>query len=506
MTMPPRMMNCGRTVRKKSPGIVHDTKRAAAGLLSALLALWLPVHANDMQPLRLMAFNIEWGGTHVSFGQVVAAIRAAEPDVVVVQEAEGNLARLAGELGWHFDLANHVVSRFELVEPDADSRWLWVETAEGRGVAVANVHLPSDPYGEHWIREGRPREDVLALERRLRLPAIEPFLEALAPLVERDVPVFLAGDFNSPSHLDWTAAALERWPERSYPVRWPVSLAAAAAGFRDAWRTAHPDVATHPGFTWWAARPRIRDYNPDDDSDWQSRIDFVHVAGPVEVSGARLVGEQGAAAIEIEPWPSDHRAVVVDTRVRPAVLPPYVVAAGPRVTAGKPVSIRYRNAGERGTLRIAGEGGGDRVLELREGAGRMAQVLPEGRFRLELADAAGRPLADYRLAVLAPGAAPSVDVMAARYPAGAPVTVRWDRAPGNRYDWLALYRADATDADAWLAWRHTGAAIDGVGTLGPSEAGDRWPLPAGRYVVRLLEDDGQTVLAESAPFSIGPGD
>jgi hypothetical protein len=55
--------------------------------------------------LRVMTFNIEWGGTNVSFDNVVKAIRLSDADIVGIQEAEGNLARLAAELDWHYGSA-----------------------------------------------------------------------------------------------------------------------------------------------------------------------------------------------------------------------------------------------------------------------------------------------------------------------------------------------------------------------------------------------------------------
>ena len=49
--------------------------------------------------LRVMTFNIWVGGELVNFGQVVAAIQAAEADIVGLQEATGNTSRLAAALG-----------------------------------------------------------------------------------------------------------------------------------------------------------------------------------------------------------------------------------------------------------------------------------------------------------------------------------------------------------------------------------------------------------------------
>ena len=58
----------------------------------------------------------------------------------------------------------------------------------------------------------------------------------------------MTGDFNTPSHLDWTPAVDGR-PRRTvhYPVPWPVTSAVAAAGFIDAYRAVHPDPVAAPG-------------------------------------------------------------------------------------------------------------------------------------------------------------------------------------------------------------------------------------------------------------------
>lgn len=58
-----------------------------------------------------MAFNIEYGGTHVRFASVVEAIRKAEADIVGIQKAEGNLVRIANDLGWYHSRRNYVISR-----------------------------------------------------------------------------------------------------------------------------------------------------------------------------------------------------------------------------------------------------------------------------------------------------------------------------------------------------------------------------------------------------------
>ncbi len=77
-------------------------------------------------------------------------------------------------------------------------------------------------------------------------------MAGLKPLVEAGVPVFLTGDFNTPSGRDWSEAAVER-RGLARPIDWPVPRAIEAAGFLDSFRQVHPDPVADPGLTWTAA-------------------------------------------------------------------------------------------------------------------------------------------------------------------------------------------------------------------------------------------------------------
>ncbi len=298
--------------------------------------------------LRVMTFNIEWGGAKISFDNVVEAIRLSRADIVGIQEAEGNLQRLADELGWHYDLRNYVISRYPLFEPSgADGKFVYVEVAPGKIIAVANVHLWSDPYGPDGVRDGASLEEVLDMERAVRLGGIESYLSALAPLGNENTPLFLTGDFNAPSHLDWTGQAVGARQHLRYAVPWPVSQAMTAAGFQDSWRVVHPDPISNPGLTWWAGRPPLAEYQPTE-NDGQDRIDFVWYTGPVDAISSEIVGEPGGPEVSfaVAPWPSDHRGVVSEFRVVP-VDTPEMVTTGQRVyRSAAAVDVAYQSSGE----------------------------------------------------------------------------------------------------------------------------------------------------------------
>ena len=160
--------------------------------------------------LKVMVFNIENGGTQVSFAKVAQAIKKSGADVAGIEEACGHMPRLARLLGWpYYDRRLQIVSRYPLVDPPGGNGvYTFVQLAPGQVVAMENVHLPSAPYGPNWVRDGKTRAQVLAMERRVRLPAIQDQLAALPGLAAQDIPVFLTGDFNAPSWRDWTKACV----------------------------------------------------------------------------------------------------------------------------------------------------------------------------------------------------------------------------------------------------------------------------------------------------------
>jgi endonuclease/exonuclease/phosphatase family protein len=128
-----------------------------------------------------MTFNVWHGGTLVDFRGVIAAVRAAGADLVGIQEGEGNTRKIADALGWKYaDQRHQIVSRLPLIDPPGgDGVYLLVVLGPDQVIAVANVHLTSDPYGPEAGRDGGTADSVMALERVVRLPEIQRHLEVL---------------------------------------------------------------------------------------------------------------------------------------------------------------------------------------------------------------------------------------------------------------------------------------------------------------------------------------
>ena len=456
----------------------------------------------------LMVLNIEYGGDEVDFDKIIEAIQKADPDLVALEEAEGNTAAVAEALGWPYhSIRSQIVSKLPLIDPPgADGNYEFVEIQPGAVVAITNVHLPSDPYGPYDVRDGKSLDEVLQLERETRLAALQPRLDAIATL-SPDIPVFLLGDFNAPSHLDWTEAAVGLRPHILYAVPWPVSVAVEEAGFRDPYREFHPDPVADPGLTWWAGRPLIDGY--PDPSEPQDRIDIIYAAGPSTTTGIRIVGEQGGPQVDIpvDPWGTDHRGVVADFRLTPGIPEPFVSVDQRLITVGETAVVRY----------LVPEGSESASISVLCGfhdqpAAHPIDGTPAGSWEvpdLERGDCGVRLLtgdtvtATTTFSVADVDEAPNLEVEAPSYVSGEPITVTWSGAPGARWDWIGVFPRGADTADGdYRFYVYTGQAVKGSVVLNETGNGE-WPIPPGEYDIHYLVDDGYVSLA-SAPFTVTP--
>lgn len=497
-----------------------------AALVLTLLAS--PLAAQEVE-VSVMTYNLWYGGVQVDFAATIEAIRLADADIVGLQEPDGITAIIAAAAGYPYvDLRRHIISRlplfdsgigtrtgtgqapYSMVGLDVNAVFAWAMVAPGQAVGVANLHLTSDPYGPDVLSTGGSVEDALAAEAETRMPEIEPFLDALDPVVADGIPVFVTGDFNSPSHLDWTDAAVGLRPASVAAVAWPVSAAMMSAGFEDSFRAAHPDPVARPGLTYSPGFPHPI-MEPGENHD---RIDFVY-ASLGETLESLVVGEAGNPDVDIAvtPWPSDHRAVVSRFSVVP-VEAPALVAVEPRlVSAGDTFLVRVNVPGRAPYGIAVVPAGGDPATDTITSATsieaywlsalRLSTLgLAPASYDAVLLDEAGAALARTRFSVVAEDGRATLSVLAPEIVEGEVVQVAWTGAPGFRFDWIGIYEAGDPDLYAYLAFAYTGATLEGEMTLTPDVDFDA--LPSGDYEVRLMADDHYAVQAV-APFTVtGP--
>ena len=323
---------------------VHSVTRVR---LAAGLAVWVLVliagcagTGEERPDLRLtvLSFNVWGAGSNEgrSIDDTVAVIRYVNPDVVGLQEVQAEsqdcteavcpsfgtsrAGEIARSLGYYVYeqkqenvalWANAIISRFPLQGATPNELGVILQI-QGRRVGVFNIHatdFPYQPYQALGIAYGsapylQTAPELVAAANQARGEAITKLLEEVATAGNLDL-VFVTGDFNEPSHRDWTERAA-RLGVHPMSVAYPATQRLEQAGFEDTFRTVFPDEIAMPGFTWTPTTA------PDDPNDHHDRIDYVFIRGDgARIEAAQVVGESLVnSASGIRRWPSDHRAVV----------------------------------------------------------------------------------------------------------------------------------------------------------------------------------------------------
>ena len=282
---------------------------------AALVLVWLSVlsmhatlRAAPVTQLKILSFNI-WVQGGLSLSNCIEVIRTSGADIVGLQECNAATAHvIATNLGVYFLPATDcsIVSRYPILSSYVVgySYGATVELSAGQRVNLFDCHLTSDPYGPYDLKNGRSFSYITNQEYQIRMVSLVPLLNAMQPFVADTAPCFLVGDFNAPSHLDYA----------SFP--WPTSVACTDAGLKDSYRELHPTNRTYPaafaynepGITW---TPKTSQ-EPNSVFD---RIDFVYYSpgrGAIPTNSIEL-DERNS----INPWPSDHRAVLTTFQIIP---------------------------------------------------------------------------------------------------------------------------------------------------------------------------------------------
>jgi endonuclease/exonuclease/phosphatase family metal-dependent hydrolase len=219
------------------------------------------------ESIRVMTFNLWVGGDSGKqpLSQTLEVIRAAKADVVGLQETHGhkkdgrtpdNGQKLAEMLGWnYFDQGERtaILTRFTLITNTPRKWGVSLRLPSGREAWMFNAHLMHAPYQPYQLL-GIPYADAPFIKtapeavseaRKARGDQVERLLSELKPALATGQPVFLTGDFNEPSHQDWTnappmpASALSLWSS-------PPPLRSHAPVMRDTFRSVFPTKSPNP--------------------------------------------------------------------------------------------------------------------------------------------------------------------------------------------------------------------------------------------------------------------
>jgi exodeoxyribonuclease-3 len=306
-------------------------------LPTVLAVVAVPASAAE-QKLTLLSFNMWGAGANAQkpIAETVAVMKASGADIIGTQEsvAEPNPCTadvcaatdnsrakdIAAALGYHFHEFKHntdnhwadvVFSKYPIGKETPNGVGVEIDV-NGRKVVAYSMNLDDAPYQPYQllnIEYGnapflKTAEEAVTWATETRGKALSLLLADVKSQADAEAQ-FVMGDFNEPSHWDWTEKAVKAG-HQPMVVDYPTTKAVEAEGFVDTFRMAFPDEVAKPGITWTPTT------DPTDKEDHHDRIDFILARSKgLKVISAGIVGEKSPEAdLVVTPWPSDHRATM----------------------------------------------------------------------------------------------------------------------------------------------------------------------------------------------------
>lgn len=269
---------------------------------------------NNPGLFRLLQWNIWHGGVHLGNNgrdRIIGLIKATRADIVTMQEGYGFQQQLAEATGFGMQTASLkdnlvLFTRYPFTAlPSSDpfcSNPVRIELPGGYPLLVNDCWLPYSYNPDYTGGFPNPGQDpnVWIAEDSIRpmAKAAEILTSDLFPYAqEGQIPMIMAGDFNSCSHLDWTLSAASLHCGYG-PVSFPTSRFMIGQGFTDSFRELHPDEVARPEGTFAGIYGQLA----------HSRIDFIYYKGKqLRAVSSKII----RTAPEIDDvWASDHSAVL----------------------------------------------------------------------------------------------------------------------------------------------------------------------------------------------------
>ncbi|KHN81310.1 Uncharacterized protein F14F9.5 [Toxocara canis] len=294
-----------------------------------------------------MTFNIWQSGINVENGLVKIAkhISHVYPDIVALQEVESPsvIRQLVELLGprWHGitdDNASYpdtgILTRHLIINDSVriTSRGIGARIllpVFNRTVHIYSLHLDYRSYGPYAANNKLVSyaTQIMAGERNIdgngRFENMREFIldDGFRKALEKSdyEPLIVCGDFNAPSHLDWTEET--KHIHGGWAFEWPATkMLQEEAMMTDSFRKLHPNPLLKPGNTWSTVEKTTS-------SGWswtipepQDRIDFIFYKSPL-LEPVYSYTYEGRDVVWPKPYhwhndyPSDHFAVVTTFNV-----------------------------------------------------------------------------------------------------------------------------------------------------------------------------------------------
>ncbi|UKJ06811.1 endonuclease/exonuclease/phosphatase family protein [Solitalea lacus] len=320
----------------------------------------------DSLQLKVLQLNVWQEGTMLNggFDAIADVIIQSKADVVTLSEVRNyngtkfneriiSALKVKGANFYSFyDNNVSILSKFQIASFTAgmysgNFDKIILQPSKEVRIAVYSVHIDYTHYacylprgydGVTWKKLPAPITDVNAILQQnidsKRDEAINAFVADAAEEQKKGSIIIMGGDFNEPSHLDWTEATKNLFDHNGTVVPWHNSITLQNKGYKDAYRVKYPDPVKYPGFTWAAfnANAELSKLVWAPDADERDRIDFIYYNDDKRITLQNIIVVGPSACIVrgsgfedrtlsdplLKPngiWPSDHKGLLATFKI-----------------------------------------------------------------------------------------------------------------------------------------------------------------------------------------------
>ncbi len=276
--------------------------------------LFIGCSAEKTKSIKLMTWNIWHGGLHGSKADdfkkdtantvnVLKVIKQENPDILFMQETYCCGMDIAKQVGYFYswrgssNLSIHskypIIDTIKIYKP-FNSHAVIIDV-NGQHILCVNIWLHYLPDYFQDIKTLSPDSLIIA-EGTTRLKEITAIFNCIDSLEKSlNIPIFIGGDFNSGSHLDWIESTKKSHYNKV--VEWPVSKFMIDHGYTDSFREANPDPTKTLEGTWGFLNDEII----------SDRIDFIYYKGDnIKTKSSKIVQDDPPDGF----FNSDHKAIL----------------------------------------------------------------------------------------------------------------------------------------------------------------------------------------------------
>ena len=262
--------------------------------------------------LKVLGLNI-WNTAAKESNYIANIIKATDVDIAIFTEigSRSSLNNIAlksfgsnNHIGYFEGHGTGIISKYRITKQTRIGEYsaLFEVDVLGTKINVVGCHLNYKCYASYLPRGynsscdtggfGRINPaitDISTISRQNLQSGRKDEMEILITALN-DNPTIIIGDFNEPSHQDWTEDTKNKFDHNGVVYQWDTSKYLSDNNFIDAYRSTYKDEVLYPGFT-FPSKNKYKNSTWTPLADERERIDYVFYRGnSLDLKSVSLVG------------------------------------------------------------------------------------------------------------------------------------------------------------------------------------------------------------------------